>query len=244
VRQNLAAEIGLPPAYRLVTLREAGDAFAHAQNVAVTEGAGTIVWVRRFDLVEFALVLEPDEPLAAARRALYAGLTALGDTLAARAPAETMISFAWPDVVFVRGGLVGGVQLAWPAGDEKAVPSWLVLGVMLRATQPDAEEPGMHPDAAALEDEGFDDLGPGSVIASFARHFMAHVHGWQQEGFRPVMESYLARLPADEAVERIIDGNGDLLIRKKGKAQVEKRRLVPALEPVSWLDRETRSPKL
>jgi len=36
-------------------------------------GAGTLVWVRRYDLVEFAVVLEPDEPLVSARRAFFAG---------------------------------------------------------------------------------------------------------------------------------------------------------------------------
>ncbi len=58
-----AAALDLPPVFRLVTLREAGNAFAHAKSIAAKEGAGTLVWVRRFDLVEFALVIEPDEPL-------------------------------------------------------------------------------------------------------------------------------------------------------------------------------------
>ena len=67
-------DILLPPAFRLVTLRESGDAFAHAKANAATEGAGTLVFVGRFDLVEFAVVLEPDEPLRHARRAFYAGM--------------------------------------------------------------------------------------------------------------------------------------------------------------------------
>jgi biotin-(acetyl-CoA carboxylase) ligase len=244
VRDKLAPQLGLPPPYRLITLREVGDAFRHTQRIAAQEGAGTIVWVRRFDLVEFAVVLEPDEPLAAARRSIYAGLAALGDALASHAPPETLISFEWPDAIFVGGGLVGGVQLAWPVGDEKARPDWLVFGATLRAAGLGTEEPGLRPQSAALEDEGFDDLAPGRLIASFARHFMVLVDAWQQEGFTPVMESYLARLPADERLERTIDGAGNLLIRPKGKVQVEKRQLVPALAPVSWFDPETRGPRL
>lgn len=244
VRNKLAPELGLPPPYRLVTLREAGDAFRHAQKIAAKEGAGTLVWVRRYDLVEFAVVLEPDEPLAVARRTIYAGLCALADALAAHAPPETLISFEWPDAIFVEGGLVGGVQLAWAESEETAVPDWLVFGAMLRTAGMPAEEPGMRPNSAALEDEGFDDLGPGRLIGSFARHFMVHIDAWQQDGFRRVMESYLPRLPADEHVERSIDGVGDLLARKKGKARVERRRLVPALAPVLWFDPDTRSPRL
>ena len=108
----LARQLDLPPPFRLVMLREAGDAFAHACAIAAAEGAGTLVQVGRFDLAEFAVVLEPEEPLRTARRALYMGLCALGDALAARAPPEKPISFEWPDTIRVDGGLVGGVRLA------------------------------------------------------------------------------------------------------------------------------------
>jgi hypothetical protein len=39
--------LDLPPLYSLVTLREAGDAFAHACAHAGELGAATIVWTRR-----------------------------------------------------------------------------------------------------------------------------------------------------------------------------------------------------
>src|SRR5438034_4807685 len=85
--------LDLPPPYRLVSLREVGDAFAHATGIAAQQGAGTLVHVGRFDLVEFAVVLEPEEPLRTARRAVYAGLCALGDALAVHAPPEQAITF-------------------------------------------------------------------------------------------------------------------------------------------------------
>src|SRR5436853_6535274 len=78
--------LDLPPPFRLVTLREVGDAFAHAMRVAAQEGAGTLLHVGRFDVAEFAVVLEPEEPLRTARRAVYAGLVAVADALAVRAP--------------------------------------------------------------------------------------------------------------------------------------------------------------
>src|ERR1700687_5983455 len=91
-----ARALDLPSLYRLVTLREVGDAFAHAKAIAGEAGAGTLVHVGRFDVVEFAVVLEPDEPLRTARRAFYVGLTALGDALGALAPPERPITFGWP----------------------------------------------------------------------------------------------------------------------------------------------------
>src|SRR5712671_2896889 len=113
-RTAFARRLDLPPPFRLITLREVGDAFAHAVSVAADAGAGTLVHVGRFDLAEFAVVLEPEEPLRTARRALYAGLCALADALAVHAPPEKPISLDWPDAVRVDGGLVGGVRLAWP----------------------------------------------------------------------------------------------------------------------------------
>src|SRR6266581_1029529 len=134
-RAPFAPALDLPPPFRLVTLREVGDAFAHARTVAATEGAGTLVWVGRFDLVEFAVVLEPDEPLRAARCAFYAGMAALADALAVHAPPEKPIAFDWPDAIRVDGGLVGGGRLAWPAdASEDEVPSWLVFGAMIRTS--------------------------------------------------------------------------------------------------------------
>jgi hypothetical protein len=80
-----ARSLELPPTFRLVTLREAGDAFAHAAVIAAEAGAGTLVQVGRFDTPEFAVVHEPEQSPRLARSALYIGLCALGDALAVRA---------------------------------------------------------------------------------------------------------------------------------------------------------------
>src|SRR6516225_3693169 len=88
--------IDLPPPFRPVKLREVGEAFLQAQSLAARDGAGTLVYVGRFDVVEFATVLEPDEPLFLSRRAIYAGLNALGDALTANAPPGPSITFSWP----------------------------------------------------------------------------------------------------------------------------------------------------
>src|SRR5215207_10631123 len=117
-----ATALDLPPGFRLVTLREVGDAFAHATANAAELGAGTLVFVGRFDLAEFALVLEPDEPLRTARRAFYAGMAALCDALAVHAPPEKPITIDWPDAIRVDGGLVGGGQLGWAEGPEDEPP--------------------------------------------------------------------------------------------------------------------------
>jgi hypothetical protein len=239
--------LDLPPAFRLVTLREVGDAFAHAKANAAELGAGSLVYVGRFDLAEFAVVLEPDEPLRTARRALYAGLVALGDALLAHAPPEKEITFAWPDAIYVDLGLVGGGQLAWPDGDEDAPPAWLVFGGMIRTVSMTGNEPGLRPLVSALEEEGFDDAGSGRLVESFARHLMLHIDAWQEHGFAAVARNYLARLAPEQGLRRDIDENGDLLLRRMGKTMGktddERRKLVPALSVPSWLDPTTGGPR-
>jgi biotin-(acetyl-CoA carboxylase) ligase len=237
-------DLDLPPPFRLVTLREVGDAFAHAINVAATEGAGTLVHVGRFDLAEFAVVLEPDEPLNTARRTLYAGLVALADALAVHAPPERPITFDWPDGVRVDGGLVGGARLGWPQGaDEKEPPAWLVFGAMIRTVAMGDEEPGVRPLAAALDEEGFDDLGSGRLVESFSRHLMVAVDAWQEKGFGEIAKNYLLRLAPESGMRRDLDDNGDLMVRRIGKAQPERRSLLCALGQPMWLDPSTGGPR-
>jgi hypothetical protein len=243
IRTPYAAALDLPPPFRPVTLREAGDAFAHATAIAAEAGAGTLVWVGRFDLVEFALVVEPEEPLRTARRTVYAGMAALADALLVHAPPEKLIAFDWPDAIFVDGGLIGGARLGWPAAAaEDAPPDWLVFGAMIRTVTTVAGEPGLRPFAAALEEEGFDDLGSGRLVEGFARHFMVVVDAWKESGFAAVAKSYLQWLPTETGVRRDIDGNGDLMVRRMG--DVERRPLVPKLAEIAWLDPETRGPRL
>jgi biotin-(acetyl-CoA carboxylase) ligase len=244
LRTPYAAELDLPPPFRAIALREAGDAFAHAIAIAAQEGAGTLVHVGRFDLVEFALVLEPDELLRTARRAFYAGMAALAEALAAHAPPEKLIHIEWPDALFVDGALVGGARLAWPEGASDEAPAdWLVFGAMVRTAVMEPGEPGLRPHGAALEDEGFEDLGAGRLIESFARHFMVQLDVWEEQGFAPVARTYLPYLGAQSGVRREIAENGDLL-RHTGKTDAECRALVEALGATAWLDRDTGGPRL
>src|SRR5690242_8514817 len=101
MRERDARTLSLPPPFELVALREAGDAFAHACAHAHDLGAAALIVVGRFDLAEFAVVLEPEEPLASARRAFLVGMLALADTLAGLAPPEKPMVIGWPDAIYV-----------------------------------------------------------------------------------------------------------------------------------------------
>jgi biotin-(acetyl-CoA carboxylase) ligase len=243
-RSRLASDLQLPPPFSAVRLREVGDAFAHAISIAAEQGAGTLVYVGRFDLAEFAVVLEPEEPLARARRAFYAGMAALADALATHAQPETSIIIDWPGSLLVNGGLVGGGRLAWPqAIGEDETPPWLVFGGMIRTVSMTGTEPGLNPLVTALEEEGFTDTMSSHLVESFARHFMVAVDAWQDSGFGAVAKSYLERLPREQGMRRDIDENGDLLVRRMGKAEVRRQKFLPSLDQPAWFDPATRGPR-
>jgi hypothetical protein len=232
-----ASLLDLPPPFSLVTLREIGDAFAHAQAIASDAGAGTLVHVGRFDLSEFAVVLEPDEPLSSARRAFYVCMVALYDALLAHAPPERPIEIRWPDAIYVDGGLVGGGRLASPAGTaEAAVPDWLVFGASIRLVSLGKEEVGLRPLATALEQEGFDDVGSGRLLESFARHLMLALDSWRAGELATVTRQYLDHLRVEKGAIPALDGDGDLLVRWRGKAEPDRHSLAAALAAPSWLD--------
>ena len=244
-RPQLAPELALPPLFTAVRLRELGDAFAHATSIAGERGAGTLVYVGRFDLAEFAVVLEPDEPLRQARRVFYAGMVALADALLAHAQPETEIAIDWPDSISINQGLVGGGRLGWPQGiAEDEVPPWLVFGAMIRTVSMTGTEPGLNPLVTALEEEGFTDVLSNQLVESFARHFMVAIDSWQEGGFGAVAKNYLARLSIEKGLRRDIDENGDLLVRRMSQAEVVERNVLLAqLGKPGWLDLKTKGPR-
>ncbi len=238
--------LDLPPGYTLVALREHGDAFAHACVIAADAGAGTLVWVRRYDLVEFAVVLEPDEPLRSARRALFAGMNATGDAIAAHCPPEREVSFAWPDTIMFDGGLLGGARLGWPPDcAESDVPGWLAFGVMLRAADMAHIDEVQSAAGVSLMGEGFEMVEVDAIVESFARHLMTAFDKWKERGFEPVARDYLERLPKGKAGERRgIDLTGDLLTSLPAAREPPQRTvLVDALKSVAWYDTGHRGPK-
>lgn len=237
--------IDLPPPFTLVRLRESRDAFVHAIDIAEESGAGTLAYVGRFDLAEFAVVLEPSEPLRSARRVFYAGMVALTDALRAYAPPNKAITIDWPDAIRLDGGLVGGGRLGWASSaKENETPRWMVFGAMIRTVGMTAGETGVHPLASALDQEGFGEAGAVQVIESFARHLMLAIDAWQVDGFESVAREFLRRLRRERQVTRRIDENGDFLTRWIGADNTRRRDLKKALATPTWLDPKRGGPRM
>jgi len=235
--------LDLPPPFRLLVLREAGDAFAHACAHAPGLGAGTLVFVGRFDLAEFAVVLEPEEALMSARRSFYAGMTAIADALSALAPPEMPITIEWPDRLVVGRGLVGGGRLGWPElADEHARPDWLVFGTVIRLVSMRSGEAAPQLPSTSLADAGFGEVGAERLVEGFARHLMVAMDCWQEGDFDAIAQGYLSCLRPERGIRRAIDASGNLRVERLSEP-VECLDLRVALAAPSWLDRETKRPR-
>ncbi|WP_372618969.1 biotin/lipoate--protein ligase family protein [Falsiroseomonas sp.] len=214
----------------VVPLREAGDAMTRAVALAPQHGAGTLAWVRSAARIEAAVVLEPEQPLAVARPALFAAASALADALAAFGPPEVPLTFRWPAAVLVNGGQVGEARITWPEDcAEDAVPDWIVVGVEARVGFPRGWDPGHGVDQTALTEEGWDaeEVSAAELTAAWARHLMAGLAEWQHGGptggFRRLAERFLARLENEagsEGFRRGLDpASGDLVLERAGVRQ-------------------------
>lgn len=232
----------LPPGFTLVSLPPARPAFEHACQNAGDLGAATLVRSTRTDLLEFAVVLEPDQPLATARLSHYVAMNAMADALSVHCPPEKPIRFAWPDGFVFDLGLLGGGRCAWPAGcGEEAVPDWIVFGVMLRAASPDRGEYDPSRVGLSMEEAGFEDLDHADLIEAFCRHLMLNVHRWNSDGPKAAVRRWLDRLEPVTGLKRGIEPNGDLVIREEGRE--ERQSLIAALSRISWRDPDTGEPK-
>ena len=219
----------LPPPYVQHRL-DGGDVLAAAVARAPDEGAGTLVWQwvagsggpGRLD---FAVVLEPDMPLAQARLAFAAGMAATCEALAAHCPPERPLRIRWPSEIRFDTNRLGGARLAVaPGTDEADTPDWMVFAVELIGDRDHLEAPGVYPDSISLREEEFVD--PPAIVESFAAHLMLLFDRWKHEGARAVADRCAARLEDGGA----ITDEGDLL--RDGARHA----LRLALERADWRD--------
>lgn len=217
---------GLPPLPSLFTplpLAPGEDARARALALAPERGGGLLPWMAAPDRIEAALVLEPEETLAAARAGLLAAASAAADALVVLGPPEIPVTLRWPARIMLNGAQVGEAFLGAPPGTpEAAMPDWLVVGIRLAWRHPAGHEPGLAPGHTVLAEEGFLEVPPEELVAAWARHLMAGLAEWQSRGFPAMAERVLARLemePWMEGARRGLDpASGALVLRRDGAA--------------------------
>jgi BirA family biotin operon repressor/biotin-[acetyl-CoA-carboxylase] ligase len=233
-----SSELRLPPAYRLVTLDSVVSSNEEAKRLAA-EGAedGTLVWAReqtggkgrqgrqwaspRGNLY-LSLILRPDCPLKQASQLGFVAALALGDAVGSVAPPLIEVTYKWPNDVLANGRKLAGILLEAQATPEGGV-DWLVLGLgaNVKSFPKDSEMPatGLHFEGCAPS------VTEAELLQAFARHFLAWVNIWLEEGFEPIRKTWLrhaegkgdrirVRLPRETLEGRFLDldGEGHLLL--------------------------------
>ena len=176
--------------------------FAHACQQAARGklGAGDLVWSRGVTRAECAIVLEPEVNLSVALQMNALVQVALADCLGALLPPVVAIHHRWPGTLLINGGVAGEVRLGVPATAPDAIPDWLVVGINVQLIHDRTDkEPGELPDQTSLSQEGGGEITRTDVLQSFSAHFLSWLNTWQDDGFRPVHQNWMAR----------IEGNGE-----------------------------------
>jgi len=206
------------------------DPFIAAQ-AAGREGApdGLLLWQDQADRLDAALLLRPIDPLGPSLTLAYTGMLGLIDGLAAVAPPETPVTYAWPDRLLVNEACVGGIRLAWgPPVEREGVqdaPDWVVLGIgvaLSGAVSPD--DPGHDLAYTDLAEEGAGNITAAMLLESFAHHFLHWLDRWQEEGLA--------------GLSRALEEN-----RADKTLNIEAQDLGAALESPSWTRRRQAEPR-
>lgn len=204
-----AQKIHLPPPFTLKR-SDAPDLFGHAMAQAAEDGAGTLYIYEGPGLCSFALVLEPEEPLATSQLAFLMCMTALADALAAHCAPERAVRINWPDEIVYDKARLGGARFGVPQGTgAEDVPDWLVFCAELIADRSHLAAPGDAPNSTSLQEEEFDPTE--DLVATFASYVMLYLDRWKHEGFDAVSNRFLMRIdpPLLRGVRRV---EGDKLV--------------------------------
>lgn len=229
----------LPPPFRVRDAGPGRSPLSEALDLAAREGAGCLVIGGAPDLVDLALVLEPDPSDGPVRRIAILALDALAAAVVAEAPPGTIVTVDWPDTLLVGGALVGGVRLALPAGVEVESPDLVVLGLTLRIQAPAGSEPGTWARGTALVEEGFLPEESDLLVEALASHLLSRFDLWQEDGFEPIGTSLAARL-SNTAEPVRVDAEGHLVDRT---GRLVARAAEPSDAP-GWFDPATHAPFL
>jgi BirA family biotin operon repressor/biotin-[acetyl-CoA-carboxylase] ligase len=185
-----------PPLFRPFAVTPELDPFERCVSVAADGAeAGTLLWSIGQEACECAVALAPEQSLEASLPIVLVAMLGLGDALGALVPPVVAVTFGWPDRLEVNGGVVGGIRMATAKiGSLAAVPDWIVigLGVAMRGRWGDAElSDEFH--RTTLADEGCGDIQTVDLLEAFARHFLAWINRWQEDGVGPVQQAWMSR---------------------------------------------------
>jgi BirA family biotin operon repressor/biotin-[acetyl-CoA-carboxylase] ligase len=130
---------------------------------------------------------------------------ALADCLGALLPPRIAVHFRWPATLLINGARAGETWIRGAPARRDDVPAWLVVGFSLWLVHDfGGKEPGEAAGETSLAEEGAGELTRTDILQSFAAHFLTWLNIWQDDGFRPVQDSWIGRAEGREASTEIV----------------------------------------
>ena len=220
----------LPPLLEAEKIDIGTDVMAKAITRAVSGEAGLVCYSEASHVLDMAITLAPEVGLNKALQMHQTMMIALGDSIGALAPPEVGVRFRYPGVILLNRGHAGVVRIASaPCAADTDQPDWIVVSAQVRLRFVD-DSLGVEDRMAntSLEDEGGGFISRTRLVESVSRHFLVWLHRWEEEGFRPIHETWTKRveeektlLLKDNSVAEFLalDENGAGLITVDGKAR-------------------------
>ena len=254
----------LPRQYELILLERVDDVVREAGRRAESgadEGSFLVaveqsdartrsdaLWFSPAGNAHCAIVLRPDFANARVGQLAYVAALSAGAALAGLLSPMTGLHYRWPNRILLNGLDAGRIMLAGPTRAQDPMP-WLAVGLMMNVMHhPENPEPETYNSVHA---SGSPHVTVEALIEDFARHFLALINRWAENGFGPIARDWSGRANgfpggSESGVgkdgERLeLDGEGSLRIRSPSG---ESRR-VSILDHFgfSWIDRRSPVPK-
>lgn len=189
---------------------------------------GVIFYAEREDLLNLALVLAPETPLAESVGVCHAAMLALADSLGSLGPPELAVHFSWPFGLKVNGAHCGTLTCQASTTESSAIPDWLVIGVEVPFMRPANLEPGEQPESTWLYEEGCIEMTVPQVIESWSRHVLIWLRTFEEGGYTAVQEHWRAKCDRlGQEVQHPKPGTfvgtnerGGLLLRQDGLTEI------------------------
>ena len=201
-----AEKTQLPRDFHLIEYDALPDTLSEAARLA-EQGAeeGTVIWALRQhegktqsgdawlasdgDL-HCALILRPEFDRAIALQLVYVAALSVGAVLSENVSPMTALHYRWPNEILLRQGKAGSLRMS--GKPASAGFDWLILGLDLNVeTTPEAVSFA----AAAVHPDGECDVSRVVLLESYCRYFLRTINRWAEDGFSPILDAWLQRVP-------------------------------------------------
>ena len=181
---SAVAELHFPP---LMSGEEVGPDVLQEAKLRALKGveAGRVCYHLGPNRIAAAMIFAPEVPLCEAMSMLPLCAVGFQNALGALAPPELAVHLGWSGQIWINGARCGHFMVGAATNAPESVPDWQVVGFEL-PLWPETDRPGDTPHDTTLYAEGCADVSAPALVEAWARHTMAWIARWEDEGRAPV----------------------------------------------------------